>query len=120
MYNLPAHKNCTNCGDCCGMIPASVAEVRQILGFLAKHSEAKAVASKVGSQPLHCPFRDDKNKRCAIYPVRPIVCRMFGVCANMSCKNGNTAELDGSKFLGPDHSIDRVIVLNFFDWRAQG
>lgn len=26
---------------------------------------------------LSCPFRDDKNKKCQIYEVRPYICRVF-------------------------------------------
>jgi len=29
--------------------------------------------------PLRCPFRDEENKGCAIYPVRPLTCRTYGV-----------------------------------------
>lgn len=116
MYNLPAHKNCNNCGDCCGMIPASPQEVTQIMRYLECHAEARAVARKVGNDPLHCPFRDDLKKRCAIYPVRPVICRMFGVCKGMECKNGNTAQLDGTKFLGPEHDLDSIAILNMLDF----
>lgn len=109
IFNIPNHKNCTNCGKCCGFVPASVSEVNAIRDYIAVNGiEPIARADK-----SICPFRDEENKKCLIYPVRPIVCRLFGVAKGvMQCTNGNSAEIDGMKFL-PKEDIK---ILNFERW----
>lgn len=113
VYNIPKHKNCTNCGRCCGLIPVMPDELKQIRDYVAKY-KIKAV----NIHSITCPFRDDKKKICLIYPVRPIICRLMGVVKGMECPNGNTCELDGSKFL-PPNSIRQSLhkrILNYLDW----
>ena len=110
LYNIPRHKNCNNCGMCCGLIPATHEELNDI------HAYIKANKIKPIKHPdkLTCPFRDDKKKRCNIYPVRPTICRLMGVTKGMHCPNGNTCEIDGSKFIPNDISTSKVI--NFIEW----
>lgn len=108
VFNIPAHTKCTNCGACCGIIPASDAEVREIRNYIAKHG------IKPRKPGITCPFRNEKERRCDIYPVRPMICRLYGVAdmGHMGCPNGNSAAIDGSKFI--DH--EGINVLNFLDW----
>lgn len=113
VYNIPEHKNCTNCGRCCGLIPATPDEIKEIRAYVSKH-KIKAV----NIRKMTCPFRDDKKKICLIYPVRPMICRLMGVVKGMECPNGNTCELDGRKFLPkptPD-LIKKKRILNFLEW----
>jgi hypothetical protein len=37
-----------------------------------------------------CPMLD--GNRCSVHPVRPLICRMWGVAENMLCPHGCTAE----------------------------
>ena len=53
-----------------------------------------------------CPFRDEKNKKCMIYDVRPIICKLFGVTKGMKCKNGNSCNIDGHKHILGDEIKD--------------
>lgn len=116
IFNIPEHKNCTNCGACCGIVPATIPEINAIRDYIAVN----------GIQPIKhkefgiCPFRDDDAKKCLIYPVRPTVCRLMGVTSGMRCPNGNTAEIDGKKFLPKPEDIfgenRKVEVLNFVRW----
>ena len=110
MLNIPAHTNCTNCGKCCGVIPATIPEINAIRDYIAVN----------GIHPIErkdktiCPFRDEKNKKCLVYPVRPIVCRLYGVAKGcMQCPNGNSAEIDGKKFLLEGFPVK---ILNFMKW----
>jgi len=32
-----------------------------------------------------CPFRDTEMARCLIYPVRPLICRLFGLVEWLPC-----------------------------------
>lgn len=112
IFNIPEHKNCTNCGACCGIVPASIPEINAIRNYIAVN----------GIRPIHhrefgtCPFRDNEAKKCLIYPVRPTVCRLMGVAKGMKCLNGNTSEIDGEKFLPEDRSFDNTELLNFVRW----
>jgi Fe-S-cluster containining protein len=40
---------------------------------------------------LRCPYLTARNL-CSIYPVRPLVCRLYGVYLGMKCKHGCTPE----------------------------
>lgn len=109
LMNIPKHKNCTNCGECCGIIPASIPEVNAIRNYIA----VNGISPVKRDDKTICPFRDNKDKKCLIYPVRPIICRLFGVAkGEMQCPNGNTAEIDGMKFLEKSN----IKILNFEKW----
>lgn len=100
MQNIPEHKNCNNCGGCCGPIIASKKEIRAIENYIDTLSIF--YRDQLRSQKrddLTCQFRDIDNRKCAIYPVRPILCRLMGVTKGMVCCNGNSAEIDGMKFM---------------------
>ena len=111
LYNIPAHTNCTNCGQCCGVIPASDEEVQKIRKYVKVHG------IKARAPGVTCPFRNEEEKKCDIYPVRPIICRLFGVIDTGlgGCPNGNSASINGRKYIKPGKG--GVNVLNFIDWR---
>jgi Fe-S-cluster containining protein len=115
LLNIPAHTNCRNCGDCCTVIPASRQEVRAIRAYLEAHPEIKKQAQAHSHRTLECPFRDNEAQRCIIYPVRPAICRLMGVCAGMECSYGNSAYINGDPFLA-DHHPDNLVILNELDW----
>lgn len=117
MWNIPAHKNCKNCGDCCGVIPAAANEIKHIQEYLDKHPMIREIAQRQ-SHSIKCPFRDETNRKCLIYPVRPIVCRLMGVCSGMSCTYGNSNNIDGTALIKGDSMAD-VIILNSMDWRKE-
>lgn len=114
LLNIPAHTNCKNCGECCGIIPASSREVEEIKSYLKEHPTVQKQAQKQSGR-LTCPFRDDKGRKCLIYPVRPIICRLMGVVDGMNCPNGNSACIDGTLFL-KDISIESALILNALKW----
>lgn len=111
--NIPEHAKCINCGECCGPILATKREIAEIQQYVKKTisgKERKRLKRQVGNS-LTCQFRDDEKKRCAIYPVRPEICRLFGVVAGMmdgGCPQGNSALLDGAELI--DMSIKRTLL----------
>jgi Fe-S-cluster containining protein len=109
--NIPEHTNCKNCGECCGPVPASAKEVEKIRKYL---KENNIVPRSNGL--INCCFRDTENKKCLIYPVRPVICRLFGVdgCGRMQCPNGNSASIDGRSFL--DKDVESYQILNLVKW----
>jgi Fe-S-cluster containining protein len=38
-----------------------------------------------------CPFRDVELGRCAVYPARPLVCRLFGHVEWLPCPSGKVS-----------------------------
>jgi len=84
---IPAATCPPNCGKCCGLLYPSMAELRNIQEWCTKHHrEFKDFNMTVG---LDCPYLDE-DKECKIYPVRPFLCRILGVSADLPCpiKNG--------------------------------
>ena len=113
IFNIPAHKNCINCGECCGIIPASITEVNTIRNYIQLNG-IKPIKQKNKSI---CPFRDNKAKKCLIYPVRPTICRLMGVTKGMHCPNGNTCEIEGERFLARRaEDVQTAVVLNAVRW----
>ena len=82
--------NCTACGTCCqgeGRVYFTDQDLENIYGYLDLDEESekllygKVVQKRRGGFHVHegtgpCYFLDS-NKRCKIYPVRPLQCRSF-------------------------------------------
>ena len=94
MIPIPEH-NCRNCGYCCGPLMVTKKELDAIKKYLSKNITAKhrTQLKKQKRDKLACQFRDLKNKNCAIYPVRPEVCRLFGIVDRLPCPYGNSASI---------------------------
>ena len=70
------------CGKCCGIIFPSLAEIRNIKDWCEGHRvEYRDFSDIIG---LDCPYLTTQ-KECLIYPVRPFLCRLFGVSENLPC-----------------------------------
>ena len=115
MLNIPEHKNCTNCGKCCGPVPATWKEIREIAAYMVKNPDIKPVYKDI----INCHFRNDDQQKCMIYPVRPLVCRLFGVAKGMECVNGNSHNIDGKKFLPSGEVWRKSTILAFVNWEAE-
>lgn len=111
--NIPPHTRCTNCGECCGPVPITYNDYARISNYLKGNGYAREVVRRK-HKPLNCVFRDDEQKKCAIYPVRPMVCRLFGVAIRLQCPNGNSAQIDGMPFIAQDSDI--YCLQNEIDW----
>ena len=72
---------CSNCGGCCSsLLPLSDSEIKDIQKYVNKHHITDCRTELLDSNvelDLRCPFRDEVKKKCAIYQVRPRICRMF-------------------------------------------
>lgn len=70
---------CSGCGQCCSdLLPLSRAEIDRIHRYIKSHNirEHHNYVLAEGFD-LTCPFRDNVNRVCAIYSVRPDICREF-------------------------------------------
>lgn len=93
---------CDGCGArCTAGVPMLRAEFEEIRAFLARPEgdEARQVELQEKRVPYPgldradpdaayytaCRFRDVERGRCAVYPVRPLVCRLFGHVEWLPC-----------------------------------
>jgi len=83
-----------SCGECCGIAPTTDSEYRRIEAFVVKHGV------EVCDQGVTCPFY--QKGRCAVYPVRPLSCRLFGHSEGMPCPHGYNTNI-------PERKVRRAI-----------
>lgn len=75
---------CSNCGGCCNdIIPLTNSDINRIKHYIKKNNIKPKIHNllEINTIDTVCPFRDESNLKCAIYDVRPVVCRYF------SCHN---------------------------------
>ena len=69
---------CSQCGQCCGdILPLRKDEVEKIKRFVKKHCIKEHRHNAMVGADMTCPFRDEAQKKCTIYPVRPWICQQF-------------------------------------------
>ena len=83
IYNLLPDFMCTNgCLECCqnfGVPSRTKIEDERIKVFLKEN------AMKLGkAHGTTCPYLNELG--CTIYPVRPLICRLYGTSPNYRCK----------------------------------
>lgn len=82
VFDFTKDGKCSNCGECCSdLLPISAEEIRKIRAYIKKHGiqEQKHFfpLAEVPMADFTCPFRDNANRKCVIYQVRPAICRDF-------------------------------------------
>ena len=89
IYNLIPDFMCTEgCYECCknfGVPSRTKVEDERIKKFLKDNS------MQPGEAKGHtCPYLDEGRKEggCSIYPVRPLICRLYGTAPNYLCSMG--------------------------------
>lgn len=76
--NFTCNGECSNCGECCGdTLPLSKSDINKIDNYLKKHKIEPTPKNLLAYIDNTCPFRDNKNKKCKIYEVRPEICRVY-------------------------------------------
>lgn len=86
---IPAFLCVISCSDCCGPVPFLGEEYDRLVAYLAERGQKPR--EQVG---LTCVYVE--NNRCSVYPVRPLLCRLYGTIPGLRCPNGAGAaqELD--------------------------
>jgi len=80
------HGKCTGCGECCAdILPISEQDISTIRKYIEEHGiRMQGVSPAIKPETkFKCPFRNDSEKKCVIYEVRPAICRDFK-CDNMA------------------------------------
>ena len=69
---------CSCCGQCCGdILHLSRKEIKRIRQYVKDHKIQPTAKNIFVAYDNTCPFRDNVNKKCKIYEVRPDICREF-------------------------------------------
>ena len=111
---------CRDCGNCCGnIIPIAEKDIERIKQYIIDHQIRPAkplfMSGPFAKPTMHneCPFLLDRDDhRCAIYPVRPAICRMY------TCHKNYREEMDSEdvKILasGGFELVNRNMYATFF------
>lgn len=92
-----AEKSCKRCGQCCDQFPMSESQIERIEKYLEENPDIKNLlrnTPEIIAPPRRvCPFLRGEvgNAYCTIYPVRPEICKVFGVkgyIEGLVCPNG--------------------------------
>lgn len=70
---------CSNCGECCSdFIPVYQSDIERIKEYMKTHQVVRHKPLENETQiNLQCPFRNNEEKKCDIYSIRPLICRTF-------------------------------------------
>ena len=69
---------CSCCGQCCGdILHLSHKEIKRIRQYIKENKIEPTAKNIFVTYDNTCPFRDNANKKCKIYEVRPDICREF-------------------------------------------
>lgn len=116
---VPAFSSCDDgCGRCCGPMALHPFEYRHITNYIKKNNldihipnaleisvlldALKKGGNEVRARLRHCDAMDPETKRCRIYPVRALICRLFGSVP----ENPWTGHVS---LLCPEHPPDTVL-----------
>ncbi len=80
IYNVDCKGLCY--GACSGLVAGTPTEMARMREYAAE----TRFALRTGD-PYRCPYLTDSN-RCAVYPVRPLICRTWGVADDQKCPHG--------------------------------
>ncbi|MBI1887166.1 MAG: YkgJ family cysteine cluster protein [Nitrosomonadales bacterium] len=95
LSGLPTFQCKEGCYDCCG--PVQLSRLEYIRCIHASGRTAKDVKRQMQNnlkQGIYtCPLLDVETKQCAVYSVRPAICRLFGVVkGELLCPHGYAPE----------------------------
>jgi Fe-S-cluster containining protein len=123
LLGLPEHP-CRGCGSCCGPIPVTAAEEAILRDYAKRFDERTILVLKAGRHDIKCQFRNEETKTCAVYPVRPLICRIFGLTAGamgqQKCIYGNSANIPFHQYIDldePRHVMPDII--GWPDWKQE-
>jgi len=92
---LPVMKCDQGCGDCCGLAPSTDLEYDRVVQYAEKQGIIPI------DQGVTCPFY--QKGTCQVYPVRPLICQIFGHTERMKCSRGYNKNL-------PDRKIRKLVI----------
>lgn len=112
---------CSSCGECCSnMLPLSDIEKKRIHLYIKANDikEQRHVYPTVNPVfDMTCPFRDELNRKCLIYSIRPEICRRF-ICNRPEKAERDKVELYAHRaatmmrqeFYGSEEGVMEVLI----------
>lgn len=101
VYDFTKNGECSNCGACCSnILPISNKEIKTIKMYMRSHKikeHRHIIPTAIESLDMTCPFRNDEEKKCEIYAVRPAICKAFK-CDYPKQQIDTTKEMMHSKY----------------------
>jgi Fe-S-cluster containining protein len=91
---LPPMRCDDGCGACCGPAPITSAELEELRDYVLRNN------IPIQDQGITCPAY--LNGRCAVYEVRPMVCRLFGHVEGLACERGYNTNI-------PEEQVGRFL-----------
>jgi Fe-S-cluster containining protein len=106
--SVPHLGDCTGCSECCGPVRWLTIEDENIREYLREHGIPfrekvippveilKMMLDEEADRAMSCPYATKQG--CEIYPVRPLICRVFGVvredleCPKLAAKETITSK----------------------------
>lgn len=78
--NYTCNGKCSNCGECStDFLHLSKEEIIKIKNYIKQHKIKRQYHLPLTQTyvDITCPFRDNINKKCVIWKVRPSICKSF-------------------------------------------
>lgn len=113
--NLPEMRCDKGCHRCCGIVLVTESDFKRVIQF----AEQKGIKSlKQGSV---CPWC--QNGRCAVYSVRPMICRLFGHVDDpaMTCMLGYNVNISAKlvqRLLAKQVNANRLLHEVLPEWKS--
>jgi len=99
---VPALTCKKKCWRSCGVVPAFMVEAERMARYLDRPIESFALATsdvtvmlwdRAIDDGLAAPIPEDRCpllrfNECSVYPVRPLICRLYGIVPRMKCQWG--------------------------------
>ena len=79
---IPDLPGCLRCGACCGPHDWAYCEWLVITAWLKERGLKEKFARSLFDR---CPYYRPEDGSCEIYPVRPVICRLYGVAEGLEC-----------------------------------
>ena len=107
LLNINMYKSCKRCGGCCGLVPVSPEDIAEIKAYIKKNKIK--INPLQGDLNIVCPFLD-KDKKCLIYPVRPLMCRLY------RCDSDEIMQEQIARFCNQLPDVNTSVLINTVDW----
>ena len=81
VYDFTKDGKCSQCGQCCAnFLPMSEKELKIIKRYVKKYHikpQKHLMPTVEPTMDFTCPLRNDAERKCMAYSVRPQICRSF-------------------------------------------
>ncbi|MCL2642788.1 MAG: YkgJ family cysteine cluster protein [Candidatus Bathyarchaeota archaeon] len=126
---IPQKLDCRQCGGCCGNIIISKLEMQNIISFCEENKitftrPAVFVDTVRGMVTFNikpgstCPLLSAEHK-CLVYPVRPLICRLYGHAHGLDCPFVPLSMAEAKKqYVFTDSQVNRLLRQSREAWKT--